>query len=686
MDAWNRLVLSLVFIIAVCAGIAFIVAQPILSADAGDAAREQVEHMLSASEHINALSLSQLESSASAYAQMGGMRAYVESADPEFAHQNFNTGQLERIGVDYVCIFSADGSLLFSAGFDPDSGTQASVPPELCALTARDPLLLADGRPSLSGIVHTSKGLLQVSSQRIAGNAGVLIFARRYSFSLFQAAASPSGSIEAYSLAEYMLPSWLELDDRGYAFVASPDAMEGYFVLNDIYGHEAVLIKASEPYAGRPLERPMLLALAASLLTGAALLALVYFWVVKPISLISSELGNIVSGKNKGGRIRNVNGLEEVISGINLLLDQSDVLAARLASSETAYASLIDGLHSPVALVSKDGRITYANKALEDCIGAQRNSLEGKSLYGLVHKDSQKALSALLSGSASRSNILLTGPDGKEAHLSVEMRQPKREGEQGLMLFLAQDMTREISLKKELDDGRARENAYLNESPAIIIALNTDGTISSLNSRAAAALGVEKSGALGKSIITLIPNEFRQAFAAALKSACNGKPRKLILRLESTGKHIRLSLSPIKDREGRVYLVLAAGEDISSEVSAKNELKECSQLNSAILSVLSDGICALDSKLRITYANSHFARMVGLPIKKLLGTKIDAYITPKQRAQVRKHLLAKSGGLRKVVLKVKNGREQAVSCACTELRDGNGWRIGAIASFKPIVS
>ncbi|MEM0438162.1 MAG: PAS domain-containing protein [Candidatus Micrarchaeia archaeon] len=684
MNVGNRLIISLIFIAAVCAGIALIVAQPILSADAGDAARQPVEHMLAVSEHISALSLSQLESYASAYAQMSGMRAYAESPDPEFTRRNFNVEQLDRMGIDYACIFSKDGQLLFSTGYDPDSGTQVGVPPELCALAARDPLLLADGRQSLSGMVQTSRGLLQVSSQRIAGNAGVLIFARKYGLLQFQAAATPSGTIEAYSLDEYMPPEGLELDDANRAFVATPDAMEGYLVLNDIYGHEAVLIKASEPYTAQPLWKFILFAVAASLLTGAALLVLVYFWIAKPISLVSSELSGIVSGSNKGRRIRNVKGFEQMVSGINQLLDQSDLLAARLASSETAYASLVDGLPSPLALVAKDGKISYANKAFEDCIGVPRNSLVGKQLDGLVHKDSQKALSALLSGSAPQSTIKLTGPDGREAYLSVRTAQSRRDGEQGLILLLAEDITCETSLKRELDDERARGNACFNESPAAIISLNADGTISSLNSRAAAALGVEKSSALGKNITTLIPNEFKKGFTAALKSACSGKAQKLMLQPESTGRHLKLTLFPVKDKEGYVYSLLVFGEDISGELAAKNELRECSQLNSALLSVTSDGVCAVDSKLRITYANGHFARMLGFPIKKILGTKIDTYITPKQRTQVRKHLLAKSGGLKEVVLKGKNGRELQASFACAELKDGKGARIGAIVRIAQI--
>ncbi|MCX8205737.1 MAG: PAS domain-containing protein [Candidatus Micrarchaeota archaeon] len=680
MSLGNRLVFSLILIAVLCAGLALVVGQPFLSADAGDTARQAVGHMLSVSAHMNALSLSQLESSASAYAQWDGMRAYAESPDPEFTRQNFNAQQLARLGVDYVCIFSADDRLQFSTGYDPDAGKATGVPAELCALSERDPLLLADGRPSLSGIVLTSEGPLQVSSQRITGESGVLIFARKYDLQQFQAVASPGGAVEAYSLDEYAPPEGLEFDDGGRAFVATPDGIVGYLMLADIYGYDAVLVKASEPYASASLEKIVLLAFAASVLTGAALLALVYLWLFKPISHISSELKSILSGEKKGVRLGNTPALEPLTSHINLLLDQSDVLASRLASSEAAYASLIDGLHDPVALVGRDGRIAYANRAFEDSAGAPRDSLKGKLLGELVQKDSQKVLASLLSGNTHQCILRLAGPNGKVSYLSVEAKPSAREGEQGLLLLVAKDITRETLAQNELDEERSLSAAYFSGTPAIMLVLGADGRIISLNGPAASVFGIGKNAALGKGIATFIPRGVRKEFIDAFKSAVSGKARKLALALGKDGeKSALISISPVRGKDGKVHSVLLAGEDISAESSAKEALKECSQLNSALLSVVPVAICAVDSKLKITYANGHFARMLGLPLKKILSKKIDAFVAPSQRKQVRRHLLARSGGLKKVVLRVKKGKQSEASFACTELKDGRGRRIGAVA-------
>jgi PAS domain S-box-containing protein len=110
-----------------------------------------------------------------------------------------------------------------------------------------------------------------------------------------------------------------------------------------------------------------------------------------------------------------------------------------------------------------------------------------------------------------------------------------------------------------------------------IIAITLDGVVTSWNSGAAAIYGYSVQEMIGKSISITIPADRREEFAANMQRIKEGQhvPRFETTQIRKDGKIIDIlaSISPVRNRAGRIVGASTSARDVSERKRPENELR-----------------------------------------------------------------------------------------------------------------
>ncbi|MEY4754994.1 MAG: hypothetical protein RJA44_2669 [Pseudomonadota bacterium] len=175
-------------------------------------------------------------------------------------------------------------------------------------------------------------------------------------------------------------------------------------------------------------------------------------------------------------------------------------------------------------------------------------------------------------------------------------------------LLLSQERKRESRLQN------ARLAAIVTGSSDAIIGLHLDGTVTSWNPGAEAIFGYSAAQALGRNIAELIvPERERQGEGAFLARIRSDAPVQTFqarrCRADGSELDVALTLSAIRDEQGRVIGLAKTVRDISAEVAARTRIEE---LNSQLERKVGERTVHLETALQeladFSYLASHDLR------------------------------------------------------------------------------
>ena len=160
------------------------------------------------------------------------------------------------------------------------------------------------------------------------------------------------------------------------------------------------------------------------------------------------------------------------------------------------------------------------------------------------------------------------------------------------VLVVCQDITREMTVAKELQESEqwTRENvkrlgelaAIVTSSDDVILSKDLNGIITSWNDAATKVFGYSPEEMIGASILKLIPEHLHSDEKRIIESIRAGRRIEHFetVRLTKDGRLVEVSLtvSPIKDREGRVIGASKILRDISSRKRIEQSLLQAEKI------------------------------------------------------------------------------------------------------------
>ncbi len=269
-----------------------------------------------------------------------------------------------------------------------------------------------------------------------------------------------------------------------------------------------------------------------------------------------------VDGRNMG-RVWSIRDISERKRAEQVLLQHSEWLRITLSS-------IGDG----VIATDDRGNVTFLNVVAEQLTGWSMADAGGKPLHDVFRivnehtrlQAENPATRVLQDGTivSLANHTILIAKDGIERPIDDSAAPMRDETGQVIGAVL---VFRDISERKQADIAQVMLPAIVESSEDAIISKNLDGIIQSWNRGAERIFGYTQEEAVGKSITLLIPPELIDEEQEILSRLRRGERIEHFetIRVSKSGRRIDISLtiSPVRDQEGRIIGVSKIARDIT---------------------------------------------------------------------------------------------------------------------------
>ena len=206
---------------------------------------------------------------------------------------------------------------------------------------------------------------------------------------------------------------------------------------------------------------------------------------------------------------------------------------------------------------------------------------------------------------------------------------------------LRQRVLKELPLlRQEAQRATSLLSAIVDSSDDAIVSKNLDGTITSWNKSAEGLFGYAAQEAIGRSINLIIPQDRREEERAIIEQIKRGErvDHFETVRLRKDGSKVDLSvtISPVKDAEGRVIGASKVARDITERKRVAQERQTFVTLGDRCTEFI--GMC--DMEFRPFYVNDAALRLVGLDsLAELRSVRVADFFFPEDQALITNEFL-----------------------------------------------
>jgi PAS domain S-box-containing protein len=253
-----------------------------------------------------------------------------------------------------------------------------------------------------------------------------------------------------------------------------------------------------------------------------------------------------------------------------------DETAAALRESEARFRHMAD--HAPVMIwiTEPDASCTFLSQSWYEFAGQKPETGLGFGWLDVVHPDDrQTARDTFLAASAKREpfrlEYRLRRKDGVY-RWAIIAAAPRLDVSGTFLSYIGSVI--DITERKQAEGAMQQLAAIVESSDDAIVGKDLKGIIKSWNRGAQELFGYEAAEIIGKPVTTLIPPERQHEETEILERITRGEKIDHFetVRLRKNGRdvHISLSVSPVKDTEGRVTGAAKIARDITERKKAEN--------------------------------------------------------------------------------------------------------------------
>ncbi len=377
-----------------------------------------------------------------------------------------------------------------------------------------------------------------------------------------------------------------------------------------------------------------------------------------------------------------------------VLNDITELTKAEEAFSKEQYLlnSLIDTIPDNIYFKDGESRFIRINNTMAKMFGLNNpQDASGKTDYDFFDKEHASL------AFEDEQRIIATGepliakeekevwPDGHIAWASTT-KIPLRDKAGEIIGIMG--ISRDITDRKEAEEKMQHLAAIVQSSEDAIIGKRIDGTITSWNKGAEKLYGYTENEMIGKSISHLIPPNNKSEMPEILDRILSGEhiEQYETVRRRKDGQDIQISLtiSPIRDPEGRIIAASTIGRDITNHKRVETTLRELSLRQDAILAAVPDIIMEVDNDKVYTWANKAGLEFFG---EDVIGKEAQYYFEGEQETYFEVQPIF-SGDESTVYIESwqrrKDGQKRLLAWWCRVLKDGEGGVTGALSTARDI--
>jgi PAS domain S-box-containing protein len=314
-------------------------------------------------------------------------------------------------------------------------------------------------------------------------------------------------------------------------------------------------------------------------------------------------------------RLQEVARLQQKAKALEAEIKYRKEIEQALSLRERELADFFENASEGLHKVAPDGRILWANRAELNLLGYEADEYVGRHIAEFYVDQELIAdiLERLSQGEALHNQpARLRCKDGSIRDVLISSNVCMQEGR----FAYTRCFTRDITELKRAERDRAMLAAIVDSSDDAIVSKGLDGIIRSWNAGAQRIFGYAPDEVIGRPITTIIPPERIEEETEILNRLRRGErvDHFETVRLAKNGRPVDISLtiSPVRDGEGRVIGASKIARDISERKHAAAALSESEARFQKLTELLPVGVYTCEAPSgRITYFNQKAAELWG---------------------------------------------------------------------------
>ncbi len=306
------------------------------------------------------------------------------------------------------------------------------------------------------------------------------------------------------------------------------------------------------------------------------------------------------------------------------------------------HERIFENTPDALLLVDGAGTVVAANARCEAVFGCPRAAIVGGSVERLmperfaVRHAAHRAVYGRHPwprpmGTGMR--LLARRHDGSEFPVEV-MLGPLPDDGQVLVLCAVRD----VGDRENAESQSRRLAAIVDSATDAIVGKDMSGTIISWNRAAEQLFGYTAAEAIGRNIAMLVPPELQAQEQGILQRLSAGEvvePFETVrLRRDGSAVDVRLSVSPIRDAEGRVTGASKFARDITEHRRVEQALRDSEHRFRTLVDYATDGIFIADADGRYLDVNPAGARMLGYTREQVLALGVADVVAPGEAGRI----------------------------------------------------
>jgi PAS domain S-box-containing protein len=354
--------------------------------------------------------------------------------------------------------------------------------------------------------------------------------------------------------------------------------------------------------------------------------------------------------------------------------------AEKIRLSEAELRDFVENANVGLHRVNSDGIILWANQTELDLLGYTREEYVGHSIADF-HVD-VAMIEAILARLSRGERVVscetaMRCKDGSIRHVLINASALFEDGK----FIHTRCFTRDITERKRAEQMDARLRSIIDSSDDAIISKDLNGVITSWNPGAEQLFGYNAAEAIGQPVSILIPPERLDEEPDILKRIRRGEriQHYETVRRRKDGRllNISLSISPLRDENGRVVGASKIARDITDRKEAENVLLTLA----AIVESSDDAIISEDLNGAITSWNYAAERLFGYTAEEAVGKPVNILI-PAERLDEEPAILERIRRGERIehyetVRRRKDGALLNISLSVSPIIDAEGRVVGA---------
>lgn len=339
--------------------------------------------------------------------------------------------------------------------------------------------------------------------------------------------------------------------------------------------------------------------------------------------------------------------MEDKLKKINLKLEQCRRVLEKTENENFILSNVFDSMLEGIVIIDPKSKALYGNKSAVKIMG-YKSVKEATGVYSLNHfigdskKEAIKDIANVLSGKKGFLNdYKIKSKDGKLKWIQALGKKIKYQGKAAILVVI-RDITESKILESKLIDSEKKYKALVEESPVSIFYADLTGKLIYINNAAEKFTGYSKKQLLNKPInkLPIIKNNFQaKAIVDVIKKLKRGD--KIITKelefvdKDNNKKNVLVTTRFIEIKGEKVIIGIV--EDISTIISAQNEISKSKDLYKSILNNANDGISLLSPEGIVLEVNDKLVKDSGYSREELIGkpfTKFSKSFPPKTIAKM----------------------------------------------------